>query len=481
MPVDYIIQYPRVATYSRVFCYWFQMVSSLYMRSFHKIFLVVLTVTCLLSCKEDLEKSSVFEVNEWIYREMQEWYLWTDDLSRSPNYAQESGLFYQSLLVSQDRFSFYYEDYQTLINLLNGVSLDPGFEYRLFYDKNNPNNILGSILYVKPDSPASEAGLRRGDLFSKINGVTMNEANHRSLLESMQSTFEMSFTRYDFGNETFGNEKWITLTPVEYAENPFLLDTVYQISEKKIGYLIYNFFATGPTENSTIYTQTMDQIFSGFKAEGISELIVDFRYNSGGSETSVKNLASYIVPPQFIGRNLIKKQYNTALQNYIANEPSLGSDYLNVQFENKASSIGNQLSSGNVYFITSSRTASASEATINALKPFLNLKIIGDTTLGKDVGSRTISDENNKSNRIGLQPIIVKIVNDSNEDYPLGFVPKVTITEGGRMLYPLGNVNEQLLQAAINEIVPLPARRAYTLNSEKTLAESFFYRGLIVE
>ena len=145
----------------------------------------------------------------------------------------------------------------------------------------------------------------------------------------------------------------------------------------------------------------MDAVFSQFKAEGISELIVDFRYNSGGSEISVKNLASYILPSQYANRYLLKKQYNSVLQDYIVSESAIGESVLNVRFESKANSVGNQLASSRVFFITSSRTASASEATMNALKPFMNLQIIGDTTVGKDVGSRTIYDEKNKRNRVG--------------------------------------------------------------------------------
>ena len=202
------------------------------------------------SCKEDVDEPlTESEVNAWIYNEMQNWYLWTDELPASPSYSLESGLFYQTLLVSQDRFSFYYEDYQTLINLLNGVSLDPGFEFRLFRDKDNEGNVLGIVLYVKPESPGAKVGMKRGDLFSKINGVTLTEANYRTLLDEMQTTFDLTFSRYNFNSESFQSAQVKTLSPIEFAENPFLLDTVYQIGGKKIGYLIYNFFSSGPRKN----------------------------------------------------------------------------------------------------------------------------------------------------------------------------------------------------------------------------------------
>jgi carboxyl-terminal processing protease len=453
-----------------------------------RIFLKVLAFnSCLgllffMSCKNDeVSPGNNRQVNRWIHQQMLDNYLWTDKLPENPSYTEDPGVFYHSLLYKDDHFSFYYEDYQTLINALNGVSLDGGFEFRLFYDKEIEGNVLGIILYVKPDSPGAKSGLKRGDLFSKINGVTIQESNYRALLDQMQQPYELTYKRYDFVAKTFSSDQTKNIVPVEFAENPFLLDTVYQIEGKKIGYLVYNFFSPGPTENSTIYSDQMDKVFSDFKSEGISDLIVDFRYNSGGSEISVKNLASYILPSRYVNSYLLKKQYNSYIQNYIINSAELGASYLNVKFESKSNSVGDLLQSNRVYFITSSRTASASEATMNALKPFLNLEIIGDTTVGKDVGSRTIYDEKNTSNRIGLQPIIVKIVNNANQDYPNGFYPKIAMVESGRILYPLGTLEEPLLQAVINDISGLSARRNILQVWDTSLIESIEDRGLIVE
>lgn len=73
-------------------------------------------------------------INEWTYVNMDYWYFWTGDMPDKSGTNQYPADFYESLLVPEDNFSFYYEDYVELINLLNGVSLESGFEYKLYLE-----------------------------------------------------------------------------------------------------------------------------------------------------------------------------------------------------------------------------------------------------------------------------------------------------------------------------------------------------------
>ena len=108
------------------------------------------------------------------------------------------------------------------------------------------------------------------------------------------------------------------------------------------------------------------------------------------------------------------------------------------------------LTSGRVYILTSSRTASASELIINALKPYMEVFLIGDTTYGKNVGSISLFEENDNKNQWGLQPIVVKVFNSQDQsDYGTGFVPDVVHKDNGLYLYPLGDPKEALLSQAI--------------------------------
>lgn len=417
--------------------------------------IILLTVTTLLvACKKDKdEPQSEFEqINSWIYDNMDFWYFWNSELPESPATNQSPRDFFYQLLSEKDRFSFIYDDYQELINLLNGVSLESGFEYKIYRDANSSDGVFFQLSYIKQGSPADDLGLKRGDRIVTINDTPLTTANYRTALGQMNAGYTAQIARYNDANEVFEDFGEVTISPVEFAENPILLDTVYTIEGKKIAYLIYTFFSPGATEQDDAYDKQLKEVFGEFKAKGAQDLIIDLRFNSGGSEKSVKTLSSLITPNITTTDLLFKKQYNPQVEDAIINDDELGPDYLNVRFEELSQNLGNNLATSTVYFITSDRSASASEVVINSVKPYMNTFIVGDTTVGKDAGSITIHEENNDANNWAIQPIIVKLVNADGEDYPLGLSPNVPIEERFSILKPLGNTNEPLLSNALAAI-----------------------------
>lgn len=413
----------------------------------------LLLIASLIACKKDediLPQTALDKINNWIYGQMDIYYFWTDELPDKPETNIEPASFYDQLLYSEDRFSFIYDDYEELINLLNGVSLESGFEFKLYLEDSESENIIMQLSYIKPNSPATDLGLKRGDIIYKINDVQLNTSNYQSLLGDMNSSYSATYRRYNLDDEEFEEKGSVSVSPIKYSENPFLLDTIYQIEGKKIGYLIYTFFSPGGSEST--YDNQMDEIFQRFKSSGVQDLILDLRFNSGGSETSVKNLTSLMVKGATSSDIVFKKTYNDRVQESILNDKDLGSDFLNVRFTEKTQNIGNQLSTGTVYMITSSRSASASEVTINSLKPYMEVFLVGDTTVGKDVGSITLTDENNAENNWAIQPIVVKLVNKNNEDYPEGFIPDVILEDRSLVLKPLGDIEEPLLANSLAAI-----------------------------
>jgi hypothetical protein len=84
----------------------------------------------------------------------------------------------------------------------------------------------------------------------------------------------------------------------------------------------------------------------------------------------------------------------------------------------------------------------------------MEVKLIGNTTYGKNYGSITITDEDNPSNKWGMQPIVVKSYNSLDQsDYDNGFTPDILDEDNDLVLYPLGDVNERLLNLALEDIV----------------------------
>lgn len=392
-------------------------------------------------------------VNSWISENMKFWYLWNEELPSGVDRNMDPESFFKSLLHKDDRFSWIQTNYRELLNSLQGISKEAGYEYVLYREKDESTNVVMQILYIKPESPAEAAGLKRGDVVSHINGRQLTTANYRDLLSATSEAHTIDYKPLISGEEKLGEAKSLSLQPVEYSENPNYLHKVIETGGKKIGYFVYNFFAGGTDAQPGKYDEETDAIFAEFKSDGITDLVIDLRFNSGGSESSARNLASLI--GRGVDRNSIfaRRQYNAKVEEAILNDEKLGKNYLVTRFAEEAHNIGNLLSSGKVYILTSSRTASASELIINALKPFMDVILIGSTTYGKNVGSISLFEEDDPRNVWGMQPIVVKVYNSLDEsEYGNGFVPDIIHEDNSLWLRPLGDPDEALLSQAIGQI-----------------------------
>lgn len=414
----------------------------------------------LLGCKEDdpspsnqVSNEANAYVNNWIYDQMSTWYLWNDELPKSPNVNQEPENYFDALLNNEDRFSWLQPNYQELLNSLKGISKEAGYEYVLYKESSASNNVIAQILYIKPSSPAAATGLTRGDIITHINNQQLTTSNYRDVLGDIKENHTILYKNLNVEEETFSEPKSASLTTLEYSENPNFLHKVIEIEGKKIGYYVYNLFAGGPGADREDYDNEMDQIFTTFKSADITDLVLDMRFNSGGAETSANNLASLIGPSVGNGKVFAKREYNAGVEEQIINDPDLGRDFLTSKFANKASNVGSLLNGKRVYVLAGSRTASASELVINSLKPYMDVFIIGDTTYGKNVGSISLYEEDDTKNTWGLQPIVVKVYNSLDQsDYGTGFVPNVLDKDNSLYIYPLGDPKEALLSHAIAQI-----------------------------
>ncbi|HVZ56612.1 MAG TPA: S41 family peptidase, partial [Chitinophagaceae bacterium] len=244
-------------------------------------------------------------------------------------------------------------------NLSSGVSQDFGFGVFFLVEGDL------RVKYVEQNSPAGLAGVRRGWRITKINGntnVTSSNANFivNAVYYSNSSTF--TFQKPD------GSTVDVTLNAATYQENPVYLDTVYNGTNGKIGYMVFNSFLGDTT---AVYNQ-FSQIFSNFSAQGVQDVVIDLRYNGGGYVSVSQTLANYLVTSSASGQLMMTEKFNDKYSNYneATNFNKLGS-----------------LNLSRVFFIVSDNTASASELLINNLKPYLDVKLVGpDNTYGKPVG-----------------------------------------------------------------------------------------------
>jgi carboxyl-terminal processing protease len=392
-------------------------------------------------------------VNQWIQENMEFWYLWNNELPSNVDINLAPEEYFEALLSDDDRFSWIQENYEELLNSLKGVNTEAGYEFVLYRESSSSDNVIAQILYVKPSSPASSSGLMRGDIITHINSKQITTANYSDLLKEIKTNHSITYKSIDAAAQTVGEPKTISLSTLEYSENPNFMSKVIQVDGRKVGYYIYNLFAAGPSEGNTTYDTQMDEVFTNFKSQGITDLVLDLRFNSGGSESSAKNLASLIGVGVNDSKVFARREYNADVEDEIKKDPDLGTNFLTTKFATKTANLGGMLTDGRVYVLTSSRTASASELVINALKPFMDVFIIGDVTYGKNVGSISLYEENDTKNTWGMQPIVVKVYNSLDQsDYGNGFSPNVLDKDNSIYIYPLGDTNEALLRHAIEQI-----------------------------
>lgn len=448
----------------------------------HKI-LIALLALAFISCKDDDNPPApgqVFDpqnpnlyVNSWIQEEMDFWYLWKSEIPADPDDAQNPDDFFSSILSPKDRFSWIQDNYLELLGSLQGVTNDTGHEIRYLNDAENPGNVIGQILYVKPGSPSDFAGMQRGDLITHVNGTLMTADNYRSLNADMNAAHELSFIRYSFETDEFSQLGPVSISPVQFSENPNFLDTIFNYEGAKIGYYVYNQFTSGPTSGDQSYANEMDAIFQQFRSRRIDHLIVDLRYNPGGSITVATNLGSLIGSGVTSQDVFAQRQYNADLQELILNDATLGRNFLENRFEFKPGNVGSLIDK--VYILTGYRTASASELLINGLRPFMEVYMIGDTTVGKNQASVSLYEENDPNNKWGMQPIVASIGNSLGEaDYQDGLFPNIADRDLSRKLYPLGDIRENLLSIAIEQITGVfPARTRRVDDGTRQVAQPY--------
>jgi C-terminal processing protease CtpA/Prc len=404
----------------------------------------------MLSCheKNDTPVVSDYEViNSWIEENMKRYYLWnerirTDGINKNENPERH----FQRLIVPEDSCS-YVEDNIKLLLIKLSENKKPGYAYFLY---STDGDVLGKITYVVNKSPADEAGLKRGMVFTKINGTSLSKNNCQDLILQMVDRHILTVRDKNSAETNY------EISIAEFAESPVFLDTVYDFDSRRIGYLVYNSFISDNNDLSQEYDMLLNDVFEKFKNRNINELILDLRYNSKGDIMNSMIMASLIVPNPDTKEIFAKYQYNKYLQQTISEES--GADYLNLYYtnviDNKAlNNIGNQLD--RVFVLTSSKTGVMGEILVNGLKLSMNVVVVGNKTAGRNMFSICLYEDEPEKQRINnwaIVPVVMQVSNKAgNTD--ISITPDVEITEPLYDDTPLGDINEKVLSATLNIIL----------------------------
>jgi len=446
------------------------------------------------------------EVNTFVWSSMHDVYLWNTQVpnltntyyqpltTTSPNYKRnvdslnvylnkysDPSLLFNTLIYQKDvvdKWSFIVNDYTIIDNWIAGISKTIGYDFQLYYLNSTTSDLVyGVIRYVYPGSPAEAAGLKRGNIFIKIDGTQLTTSNYATLIA--KETFAFTLATLSNGTLT-ATTTTPTMVAVQMQENPIYLNKVITVNGAKVGYLVYNGF-------NSDFDLKLNDVFQQFKTAGITKLILDLRYNGGGSVQTAIYLASMIYSTS-TAKVFTKSVWNSLYAQYNSSD----------SFTDKiTTSTGttpiNSVGLTDVYFIVSGETASASELLINGLRPYVNARVVGLNTYGKYVASVTIYDYalDSKGNLIpdgkgdyvkvtnhkyAMQPIVAKYANSLGvSDFVNGLTPDLILPkEDSGNLLPLGDENEQYLKATLDY---MKGGKSLSLQNPSSLANSKYLFG----
>jgi carboxyl-terminal processing protease len=417
------------------------------------------------------------QINKFIWSGLHNFYLWTDnipDLSTNKftsenkldsflnKYSDHEKLFYDLLNPDFDKWSFIVKDYELLDNQLKGITRSMGFEFYIASITTN-NNLAGIVRYVFKDGPADKAGIKRGDIFFKVDDQYITKTNYKSLLMNKES-YTLTFGKLSSVN------KKVTLTTAKVIENPIYIDTVYVINNTRFGYLFCKSFIPE-------YDLQLNKIFQRFNEQGIRYLIIDLRYNYGGSINSARYLASMIYSTDTT-KLFLNYEFNSNLHAHY--DSAYGKSFSTERFadkikktENSAEEPINCVRFRKIYIITTGSTSSTSELLITCLRPYVEIVTLGSKTYGDCYGKFILKDYNNlgelnPDHKWAMLPVVMKVSNCYGTSYPYGILQDIKAVENLENLLPIGDTQEDLLNATLQYIVDSGVK-SYKDNSQEEI------------
>jgi C-terminal processing protease CtpA/Prc len=374
----------------------------------------------------DIPACSVAGQRYWLKSLIDDQYYWYDKQGTANDAATTMDTYFQSLLYKPtDRYSFTQTSESFVQTFATGRRT--GYGYSMLWTDAALTNLR--VAWVEPLSPVAAAGLQRGDTVLSIDDFTPAQIAAGALATVTQAGVPRRFRLRDLA----GVERTITVNSADYAISPVLRADTFSVanngSTRKIGYLAYQQFVD--------YSATaLGQAFAGFAQAGVQDLILDLRYNGGGSVTMARDLSSMVGGATVSGKVFTQLVFN-------ALHPQSNQT---LAFSSDASLLPSLPLSGltRVFVITSPQTASASELVINGLKPFLKVVLIGATTYGKPYGFAPRSWCDITYNAVNFEAF--NAVGEGG--YVNGITPTCSVADD--FDHALGDTAERRIQAAIS-------------------------------
>lgn len=439
-------------------------------------------------------------INQFCYDQMSYYYLWWKDIDVGEWLLDDDPIDkVNSILYEEDKWSAVIENIKPYTEPSTTTYGTFGYELIYWVDKDDTSKVLGVIVeMVYPGSPAEKAGLKRGSVILKMDGKDLQRTQEE--YTKLRSSSSLNLTVYN--PDTQATEE-VKLVSTDMYLDPVLYERIFDCGGKKVGYVFFNDYTFECIDR-------LLEVAQYFKKEGVAELILDLRYNGGGYVTTEEILASLLAPEANVKNGDLYQtyvyndtDYSKLLKEYY------GDDYVNTYFRTKfewtysEKEYSYDTSDANIglnkiYALVSASTASASEATLVSLMPFLDVEVVGVKTGGKHCSGLMFEAEEYYQNcedyLAGLKKkdttkyneyvekywkyysgwknyvgdwglyIMINTYADKNGNNPCrpdGIIPDVEVKDNPLEPYPLGDDREALLREALTragytDLTPLP-------------------------
>ena len=411
-------------------------------------------------------QGTVADQNNWLRSWTHDLYYWYDEVQDADPSLYSTSQYFQLMKTTEtdasgapkDRFHFSYPTSQWEA-MEYGQSVGYGVQWAIV-QASPPRQV--EVAYTLPGTPAaaSPADLVRGDELLDVDGVDVVNATDTAGIDTINAALFPStagethtFTVLDPGSST---PRTVTLRAEPVTDQPVLLVKTLSSASGTVGYILYNDQVDEAAESELI--QAIDTL----KADGVTNLVLDLRYDGGGLLDLASELSYMIAGPQFTGgETFYRQQFNAQ---HPTTNPVTGNPITPVPF--LAATQGFSTTAGEplptldlprLFVLTGTQTCSASEAIINGLRGVgVQVYQFGSTTCGKPYGF--YPQDNCGTTYFSIE---FKGVNAQGfGDFGNGFSPANTVSSPGVRLpgcsvaddfsHALGDPKEAVLSAALS-------------------------------
>lgn len=401
-----------------------------------------LAISALVSsCGEDRsgEYYALITTQTWMYETMQQEYLYYQDIpeKKSLNFFNKPSDFLNSMVSSKDKKSgSTFSHIDSVFVTTRSTSTTPtfGFEGTMVRAENGSYGIR--VLYTQENSPAEEVGLKRGDLIIAANNKKINSSDLFYITSPKEAYL---FTMGKLNERGFDTLQTVQMPSPRIVENKNIYKSdIMEIAGKRVAYIMYNEFGNNDTEN-------LKQLFKDIAGQSVDDIILDLRYNPGGYVNIAQLVSTNLAPQEAMGNVFLKMTHNDKINQ---------TDILN--FEQSLLANGSPVNYKNLYVITSSNTASASEIVINCLRPYMAGRLIqvGTATFGKNVAQQLYTDEEKAPMlEFWMTNSLLSNAEDFSDYYTSGLKPDYEKSENFKgELGELGTAQDSLMIPIIKHI-----------------------------